>query len=79
MRLPLYFKMKNNLFLILILTLLYSCGDKKEIADKSGKMNTVNKVIEWDFANKDFPQSDLTFIAEGYNAFQVRKINEKNK
>lgn len=69
--------MKNNLFLILILTLLYSCGDKKEIADKSGKMNTINKVIEWDFANKDFPQSDLTFIAGGYNAFQVRKINEK--
>ena len=50
---------------------------KKETLIKSEENNLALKTIKWDFANKDFPQSDLTFIAEGYNAFQVKKIDEK--
>ncbi len=69
--------MKKTYFTFIILSLCISCHEKKETLIKSEGNSVALQTIEWDFTNRDFPQSDLTFIAEGYNAFQVKKIDEK--
>lgn len=69
--------MTKTFLAFIVLSLCISCHEKKETLLKSEVNSVALQTIEWDFTNKDFPQSDLTFIAEGYNAFQVKKIDEK--
>ena len=69
--------MKKTFLAFIVFSLCISCHEKKETLIKSEGNSVRLQTIEWDFTNKDFPQSDLTFIAEGYNAFQVKKIDEK--
>lgn len=69
--------MTKTLLAFIVFSLCISCHEKKETLIKSEGNSVVLQTIEWDFTNKDFPQSDLTFIAEGYNAFQVKKIDDK--
>ena len=76
MLIPIYSKMKKTFLAFILFALCISCHEKKQILIKSDRKVVALKTIEWDFTNKDFPQSDLTFVAEGYNAFSARKIDE---